>query len=178
MGVILFGQNNTGPVANQPSPSTVDEPVSPGEALLASYATAVNSGDIDAVMSHYVSGSFIIVKRHPYAINDYMDRASAVRDTETLISDYVGSGAGLDIFDMVPGDPDSVTQPDVTFSWTFDYGTDGAEPSGWFWSSDDSPQVSPGEAGCIGGRDGKVFMSEGKIKEINWGFEDPTKCNN
>lgn len=178
VAVILLSQNNNEPVANQPTESTIDEDVSPGEALLASYETAVNSGDIDEVMSHYVSNPFIIVKRHPYALNDFMDRASAVRDTEALISDYVGSGAGLDIFDMVAGDPDSVVQPDVTFNWTFNYGTDGTEASGWFWSRDGGPVVSPGEANCIGGRGGKMFMSEGKIKEMVWGFADPTKCNN
>lgn len=177
VAVILFSQNNTGPVADQPSPSSVDEAASPGEALLTSYATAVNSGDIDDVMSHYATDDFIVVKRHPYALNDYMDRVSAVRDTEASISDYVGSGAGLEIFDMVAGDPDSVTQPDVTFSWTFNFGADGTEATGWFWSGDDSPQVSSAETNCIGGSDGRVFMNDGKISEINWGFEDPTKCD-
>ena len=177
VAVIQLSQSDNNVPASQPTPSTEETNATPGEVLLAGYATAVTEGDIDGVMGHYLSNPFIIVKRHPYAAGDFMDRATEVREFESSVPGFLGSDGSLEIFDMVPGDPDSVVQPDVTFSWRFNYSADSDEPTGWFWILEGAPEFSTGEAGCIGGRDAKVFITEGKIKEINWGFRDITKCD-
>ncbi len=176
VAAIVLSQDAAVDPANQPTLTTEVQEASPSEVVLASYADAVSAGDFDDVMSHYVWGSSIVVKRHPFALNDYMDRATEVRDTETLVQSYLGTGGRLEIFETVAGDPDSVAQPDVTFSWRFFYGDDGAEPTGWLWTRDGGPNVVAGETSCLGGRDAKVFMSAQKISEINWGFQDATKC--
>ncbi len=177
VAVALLSLNDNEAPASEPTPSTNVESASAGEMLLASYADAVTTGEIDEVMKHYVSNPFIIVKRHPYAASDFMDRATEVRDTETLVPSFLGSNGRLEIFEMVAGDPDSVVQPDVTFSWRFYYSDDRTEPTGWFWTLDGGPEIVSGDLNCVGGREGKIFMTGNKIKEINWGFRDATKCS-
>lgn len=174
VAVIWLNQSNEGAPATQPTQSTIVDSVSRGEERLAAYAAAVNEGEVVNVMGNYAPNP--IVKRHPYAVNDYMDFTSAVRDIEALVPGYLGSEGRLEIFDMVAGDPNSVVQPDVTFSWRFYFGADGAQPSGWLWSRDDGPDIVEGDLSCIGGRDAKMFMTGDKILEINWGFQDVTKC--
>ena len=167
---ILLSQNDgDAPVATDPTPSTADE-----SALLGAYAAAQNEGDVDAVMRLF--GFDYPVKRHPFAVSDYMDKSTELRATEEVVAEIRGSGAGLEFFDIEVGDPNSVSAPDVTFSWRFYYGADGTTPNGWFWENDGAPQVSPGEAGCIGGRDGKAYVEAGRFHEFNWGFYDPAIC--
>lgn len=168
---ILLSQNDgDAPVATDPTPSTADE-----SALLAAYAAAQNEGDVDAVMRLF--GFDYPVKRHPFAVNDYMNRSTALRGAEELVAGVRGSGAGLEFFDIELGDPNSVAAPDVTFNWRFYYGADGATPTGWFWKRDGAPEVLQGEAGCIGGRGGKASVEAGRFHEFDWGFPDPAMCD-
>ncbi|MDX1467866.1 MAG: hypothetical protein R3258_00850 [Acidimicrobiia bacterium] len=169
IAILLSQSDGDAPVATDPTPSTSDE-----SALLAAYAAAQNGGDVDTVMGLF--GFNYPVKRHPFAVNDYMDSSTELRATEALIAGIRGSGAGLEFFDIEIGDPNSVTAPDVTFSWRFYYAADGTTPSGWFWERDGAPEVPQGEAGCIGGRDGKAWVQAGRFHEFNWGFYDPAMC--
>jgi hypothetical protein len=104
------------------------------------------------------------MKRHPLGGGPahYMDRSSEIRALESLVPEVQGSGAGIEFMDIEVADPGSVAAPTVTFNWRFHYGADGSE--------------SGGEAGCIGGRDGKAWISNGLFQEFNWGFDDPTMC--
>lgn len=130
--------------------------------LLANYAAASNAGDIAQAMAFFAPDP--VVRRHPFGAGDYMDRSSELRALEEKVAEVRGSGAGIEFVDIVVAEGSSVTAPDVTFGWRFLYGADGTE--------------SGGEAGCVGGKDGKAFISNGLITEISFGFNDPTKCDN
>ena len=143
-----------------PTSSTIDPATTQEGVLLNKYVTARNAGDVPEAMKAFAGGP--VVKSHPFALNDYMDRTSEVRDVEDGVAAIQGSGAGFEFVDIVVADGSSVVAPDVTFNWRFHYGADGSEAGG--------------EAGCIGGRDAKVFISNGQITEINWGFDDPSQC--
>ena len=140
--------------------TTVDALSTRQGVLLNKYATALNAGDVAESMKAFAGDP--VVKKHPFALNDYMDRSSELRDVDEGVAAIQGSGSGLEFVDVAVSDGTSVVAPDITFGWRFFYGADGSE--------------SGGEAGCIGGRDAKAFISNGQITEIDWGFEDPTKC--
>lgn len=128
-----------------------------------SYAEARNAGDIGEAMSLFYPDK--PMKRHPLGGGSahYMDRSSEIRALESMIPEVQGSGAGTEFIDIEVGDPDSVAAPSVTFNWKFHYGADGSE--------------SGGEAGCIGGRDAKAWIRNGLFQEFDWGFDDPTMCD-
>lgn len=129
--------------------------------LLAKYAAASNAGDVLQAMRFFAPDP--VVRRHPFMAGDYIDRSSEVRALEERVVEVRGSGTGIEFIDIVVAEGSSVSLPDVTFGWRFLYGADGIE--------------SGGEAGCIGGKDGKAFISNGLITEISWGFQDPSKCD-
>ena len=129
-------------------------------ALLNKYATALNAGDVAESMKAFAGDP--VVKNHPFALNNFMDRSSELRDVDDGVAAIQGSGSGFEFVDVEVADGSSAVAPDISFNWRFFYGADGSE--------------SGGEAGCIGGRDAKAFISNGQITEINWGFEDPSKC--
>ncbi len=157
----LFSLTLAACVGDAAPTTTEDAGPSPQEELLAEYAAARNAGEIGPLMRLFWPDP--VVRRHPFAINDYMDRSSALRATEEGVPAIQGSGAGFEFVDIEVSDGTSTIDPDLTFGWRFFYGADGSE--------------SGGEAGCIGGKNGKAFISAGMFTEFDWGFEDATKCD-
>lgn len=129
--------------------------------LLASYVAASNAGDVAQAMRYFAPDP--VVRRHPFGAGDYIDRSSELRALEEKVAEIRGSGAGMELVDIAVPEGSGVTIPDITFGWRFFYGADGTE--------------ADGEAGCVGGKDGKAFISNGMITEISWGFNDPNKCS-
>ncbi len=138
------------------------EAVGPEEAALAAYATARNSGDIDAVVGLFEEHGE--QKRHPLDTDGYMNGSSEIRTVESRVLALQGSGSGVEFFDIEVADGSSTIDPDLTFRWRFFYGADGTE--------------SGGEAGCVGGKNGNAFIVNGRIAFLDWGFEDATACDN
>ncbi len=152
--LVACGGADSGAASDQAGPS-------PEEELLADYAQARNAGDIGRAVGYFMPNP--VVRRHPFAINDYMNTTSELRASEDLVPAIQGSGTGLEFLEVEVTENPGVTDPDVTFSWRFFYGADGAEAGG--------------EAGCIGGKNGKASVSAGKFTNFDWGFLDPTKCD-
>ena len=143
------------PTTTEPAGSSAEEE------LLNEYASLQSTGEIGPLMRLFWPDPE--VRRHPFAVNDYMDRTSALRSTEEGVPAIQGSGTGLEFFEIEVSDGSSSFAPDVTFSWRFFYGSDGSE--------------SGGESGCIGGKNGKAFVSAGMFTAFDWGFADRSKCD-
>ena len=130
--------------------SSSDDPAS----VLADYAEARNSGDVDAVMGFYADDAR--VGRHPLDTDGMATGLDEIRVLEEQIPAIQGSGAGLEYSDMV------VTGSDVSFSHAFFYGADGT--------------ASGGSAGCAGGLDDLAIVEDGKITFYGWGIGSSTPC--
>jgi ketosteroid isomerase-like protein len=127
---------------------------SPDE-VLADYAEARNSGDVDGVMEFYAKDA--IVENHPLDDDGVATGTAEIRALEEQIPAVQGSGDGQEIIDMV------VSGNTVTFNTRFFYGADGT-------------RNSSGEPGCAGGRGHQVTVEDGKITLYVGGPESPTLC--
>lgn len=168
--VVVLLQDDSSPVADDPVPTTVLEDATADDeallaahtALLANFAEASNSGDITGAMGLFTNSYPPEIKRHPYGFGTFWD-TTAVRSGVELTMAAQGSGAGVEFRDIEVSDGSSAIVPDISFNWRFDYGADGSE--------------SEGEAGCIGGKNGKIFLRAGQIVSFDWGFDDPSQCD-
>ena len=117
--------------------SSSDDPAS----VLADYAEARNSGDVDAVMAFYADDAVFI--GHALDDDGVATGIDEIRVLEEQVPAVQGSGAGVEYFDIV------VSGSTATFRHRFFYGADGTR--------------SGGSAGCGGGIDAKVTVDNGKI---------------
>lgn len=170
LGVVLvILQSDSDPVADDTVVTTVPEDGSAEEsarvvartALLTSYADASNSGDAATIMSLFTNSYPPEIKRHPYGFGTFWDTTAVENGVELMIAAQ-GSGTGIEFLDVAASDGSQESVPDITFNWRFHYGADGSE--------------SDGEAGCLGGKNGKIFLRFGEISTLDWGFEDPSQC--
>ena len=140
-----------------PTSTTIDPATTQEGVLLAKYMTARNAGDVAEAMKAFAGDP--VVKRHPFALNDYMNRTSEVRDIEEGVAAIQGSGTGFEFVDIEVADGSSVVAPDVTFNWRFLYGADGSE--------------SGGEAGCIGVETQRRSSPTGRSRRSTGGSRTP-----
>ena len=123
--------------------SSSDDPAS----VLADYAEARNSGDVDAAMAFYADDA--VVRGHPLDDDDVATGIDEIRVLQEQNPSVQGSGAGLEYFDI------AVSGSTATFTHTFRYGGDGI--------------ASGGSAGCVGGTDNTATVEDGKITLYVWG---------
>ena len=125
--------------------SSSDDPAS----VLADYAEARNSGDVDAVMALYADDA--VVRDHPLDDDDVAAGIDEIRVLQEQIPAIQGSGDGIEFFDM------EVSGSTVIFSERFFYG-------------------SGGTAGCSGAVGNTAIVEDGKITLFEWGQAQPTLC--
>ena len=146
LAVFLVNQGDDNPAAGQPS--------DPGQ-VLADYAAARNSGDVDGVIEFYAEDA--VVENHPGDDDDGVATGTAeIRALEEQVPAIQGSGDGIELIDV------GVSGNTVTFDTRFF--RRGAE-------ADSS--VIPF---CGGARDNQVTVEDGKITLFVHGPESEILC--
>lgn len=171
LGVVIFLlQDDSQPSIDDPVVTTLVESgvsedlVNARTDFLNRFGAALNSGEINDAYTMFNHGSFPPeMKRHPHSFETVLWDSTAVRSGLELTIAAKGSGQGIEFTDIVVSDGSDSSIPDIAFSWRFLYGADGSE--------------ADGEAGCTGGKNGKLFLRQGLITSFDWGFDDPSQCD-
>jgi ketosteroid isomerase-like protein len=132
--------------------SSSEDPAS----VLADYAEARNSGDIDAVMALYADDA--VVMDQVFDDDGVATGIDEIRVLEEQIPAVQGSGDGIEIFDVV------VSGSTATFKTRFFYGADGV-------------RNTSGSAGCSGSLDHTATVESGKITVLDWGIGSSSLCS-
>ncbi len=103
VGTLIYTADNGGDVSG--TPAAPDDPAS----ILADYAEARNSGDVDAVMAY----DDAVVMGHPLDDDDVATGVDEIRVLQEQIPAIQGSGAGIEYSDIV------VSGSTATFSHAF-----------------------------------------------------------
>ncbi len=143
LAVVLLNQGDDNPAAD----------ASPEE-VLADYAAARNSGDVDGVIEFYAEDA--VVENHPLDDDGIATGTAEIRALEEQMPGIQGSGDGVEFLDMV------VSGNTVTFNAMFF--RRGAEA--------DSSVIQ----GCSGSKDHQVTVEDGKITLYVHGPESEILC--
>ena len=145
LAVVLLNQGDDTPAAD----------ASPEE-VLADYAAARNSGDVDGVMEFYAEDA--VVENHPLDDDGIATGTAEIRVLEEQVPGHQGSGDGVEYIDIL------VSGNRVTFDYMFFSRPAGADLS-----------VIPS---CLGATDNQVTVEDGKITVFVYGPESETLCLN
>ena len=131
--------------------SSDDDPA----AVLADYAEARNSGDVDTVVALYADDA--VVRDHVLDDDGVATGVDEIRALEEQIPAVQGSGDGIELVDM------EVSGNTVLFSSRFFFGADGIR--------------ARSGAGCAGSVGHTATVEDGKITLVDWGLGSSSLCS-